>query len=42
MQGCQRPVVGSLAIFLGVTACGVVLTAYGAVTLFRHGLDGSQ
>ncbi|MEZ3142571.1 hypothetical protein [Halobaculum sp. MBLA0143] len=41
-QECYGYADGALVVFSLVTACGVVLTAYGAVTLFRHGLDGSQ
>jgi hypothetical protein len=28
------------AVFFGITACGLVVTAYGAVTLLRHGFNG--
>lgn len=41
-KGCPAPADGALPIFLAVTACSIVLTTYGAVTLFRHGLDGRQ
>ena len=39
-RGCYAPADNARVIFVVVTACGAIMTLYGAVILFRHGLPG--
>lgn len=39
-RGCPIPADNAYAVFTVVTACGLIMTLYGAVILFRHGLPG--
>lgn len=42
-RGCSAFVADAAApVFITVTACGAIMTLYGAVTLFRHGLPNTE
>lgn len=41
-KGCHIPADNAYVVFAIVTACGTVMTLYGAWTLLRHRFDGSQ
>ena len=39
---CYGHADSAVIVFSLVTVCGVILTVYGTVTVFRHGVDGQQ